>query len=98
MGSAIIFTSVFLFLVYIISLFYAGFSYMQYRDLIPRPQAVGLLTGIRAALRSMHDPHDPNVTDECRAYLKHCEIGITIAIVAMFLMGILITVVRTLGL
>jgi hypothetical protein len=71
---------------------------MQYRDLIPRPRTVGLLTGIRSSLRSMHDPNDPNVSDECRAHLKRGMMAGMVAVMAMLLTGVLIVTVRAFGL
>jgi hypothetical protein len=98
MRSAIIFASVLLFLVYAVSLVYAGFSLMQYSSLVPKPRSVGLLTGIRASFQSVHDPRDPKVSDECRAYLRRSKVAAMVAIAAMLLIGILIAVVKAFGL
>jgi hypothetical protein len=98
MRLAIIFASVSLFLLYTGSLAYAGYNLLQYSGLVPKPRAVGLFTGIRASFRSVHDPRDPKVSDECRAYLRRTKIAAMVAIAAMLLIGILIAVVRAFGL
>ena len=46
----------------------------------------------------MHDPNDPNVSDECRAHLKRGMMAGMVAVMAMLLTGVLIVTVRAFGL
>jgi hypothetical protein len=96
--SMVILVSLLLFTVFAASGFYANYSYMEYRDLVPKPAVVGLISGIRASFRSMHDPSDPNVSDECLAYLKRSKIAALVAVATSIVMITFILVVRAAGL
>jgi hypothetical protein len=97
MRSAIVFFLLLSFIVAMGSMAYAGFSYFQYRDLIPKDRPVGLLTGIRAWMRVVHDPHDPRVSDECKKHLKHYMIGNMVAIIALVVFFFFAVMLRAFG-
>jgi hypothetical protein len=97
MRSTIIFLSILFFLVFVASGLYSQYCYMQFRELLPRRQPVGLLTGLRP-LEFMHDPNDPNLSDECRIYYKRFKVAGMLAILAMVLIFLFILVVRLFGL
>ncbi len=72
--------------------------YMQYRNLWPKRDPVGLLTGIRASLEFRHDPNDPNLSDECRRYFKHFKLAGMVTISTTTLLLVFILLVRSFGL
>jgi hypothetical protein len=80
------------------SMLFSGSSYVKYRELIPKRSAVGLLSWIHAQKQIVHDPRDPNVSDECRKYLKRYKVGLAVAIFAMTLFMLLAVGVRQFGL
>jgi hypothetical protein len=98
MRSMIILVSLLLFTVFAASGFYANYSYMQYRDLVPKPAVVGLISGIRASFRSMHDQNDPSVSDECLAYLKRFKVAALVAVATWIITIAFILVIRAAGL
>src|SRR6267154_3000465 len=74
------FISVLLFLMFLASIVYSWICYERYRDLWPEQPYRGVLISFRAALRLMHDPLDPNVSQECKASFR--QLGRSLALVA----------------
>jgi hypothetical protein len=98
MKTAIVSLSIIIFIVFGGSLFYSQHSYNQYRNLWPRRDPVGLLTGIRASLGFSRDLNNKNLSDECRKYFKRFKIGATISIFTIFVGILFILLVRAFGL
>jgi hypothetical protein len=98
MRSAIVLVSILLFLTFVISGSYAWLSYDSYRKLMPKRHVVGLLTAIRVSMRGVHDPHDPDVSEECLAHLRRSKIAVLVAAVTWVVMGALVVAVRALDL
>ena len=97
MGPTIKLATTILFLIFMTSFFYTTYRYERYRSLLPKPRSRGLLVAIRASFQIMHDPHDLDVSDECKAQLKHLKIGFIMIAIMMFLIGVVIVLVRSLG-
>ena len=83
MKPAIILLSIAIFLVFVASSFYSQYCYMQYRNLWPKRDPVGLLARIRASLEFTHDPNDSDLSDECRKYFRRFKIAAIAAIITM---------------
>src|SRR6202035_5508754 len=98
MRTTIIFVSILIFLVFGVSIFYSQYSYMQYLNLCPKGDPVGVLTRIRASLQFTHDPNDPNLSDECRAYFRRFKIAVMVAILTTIVGVLFILLVRSFGL
>jgi hypothetical protein len=94
MGTAVKFTSVLLFLTFIASIFYSWSCYERYRDLWPKQPSIGLLTGIARSIRSMNDPHDPNVSDECKMSFRRLKMALLFTAVTMSLIAIFVLAAR----
>jgi hypothetical protein len=94
----VIFLSILIFLVFGASGFYAQYCYMQYISLCPKDAPVGLLTQIRTSLKFTHDPTDPNLSDECKAYFRRCKMAAVVVIVTVIFSVLFILFVRSFGL
>jgi hypothetical protein len=97
MKTATFLTAITLFLAFGVFGFYSQYCYMQYRSLWPKNHSAGLLTGIRASLQFTHDPNDPDISDECRAYYSRFKKAAMVAALARILMMLLILFVRSFG-
>jgi hypothetical protein len=92
MEAAVKFIAVLLFLTFLASAIYSWICYERYRDLWPEQSARGILISFRASLRLVHDPLDPNVSEECRASFR--QLGRSLALVALvYLVGFFFFVV-----
>jgi hypothetical protein len=94
MGTAVKFTSVFLFLTFIASIFYSWTCYERYRGFWPKQPSIGLLTGLARSLRVLHDPHDPNVSGECKMSLRRLKMALLFTAMTMSLIAIFVVVSR----
>jgi hypothetical protein len=98
MKTAIVSLSILIFIVFGGSLFYSQHSYMQYRNLWPRRDPVGLLTGIRASFGFARDLNEKNLSDECRMHFKRFKIAAMVAASTAIVGILLILSVRLFGL
>ncbi|WP_375310087.1 hypothetical protein WHZ77_23260 [Bradyrhizobium sp. A5] len=94
MRSAIVLVSLLLFLTFVLSGARAWLSYNSYRELMPKPLVSGPLTTIRVSMRAMHDPDDPDVSEECLAHLKSFKIAALVAATTWIVMGLFVVAVR----
>jgi hypothetical protein len=79
MGPTIKLVGFFLFLTCGAALFYLQHCINEYRDSVPKPQVVGLLTAIRASFRWVHNPNDPLVSEECLTNIRRMKAAALVA-------------------
>jgi hypothetical protein len=83
-----------LYIVFVGALFYSNYSYMQYQNLWPRRDPVGLLTGLRAWFGFARDLNDNNLSDECRMHFKRFKIAAIVAALTAIVFILFILSVR----
>src|ERR1700738_3304894 len=98
MRTTIIFVSTLLFINFIASSFYTQHCYMQYINLCQKRAPVGMLTRLRASLVFTHDPHDPNLSDECKTYFSRFKIAAMVSVSTLLLAAVFILSLRSFGL
>lgn len=94
MRSAIVLASILLFLTFALSVAYAWLSYNNYRELMPKPRVVGLLTVIRVSMRAMHDSDGADLSRECLTHLKRFKIAALVAATTGILTGLFVLTLR----
>jgi hypothetical protein len=98
MKAAFFLSALLLFATFVASGFYASLSFYNYQQAVPKPPVVGIISAIRNSFGRLHDPEDPDVSQECFEYLRRAKIGALIAVTTWLTFAVLVIAVRTLGL